>query len=88
MPEGSYWRIQEEWRSVVDRTQRLEEFSRFLLPPLFDDLQQAAENGPVIIVNASEYTCDALIVLYIRPPVRVDLDCPLEDVAQLLLSVF
>ena len=68
---------------MLDRIQRLDGFSRFLLPPLFDDLQQAAESGPVIIVNASEYTCDALIVLYTRPPVRVDLDCPLEHVAQL-----
>ena len=78
-----YWRIQEEWQSVVDGIRRLDGFSRFLLPPIFDDLQQAAESGPVIIINASEYTCDALIIPHTRPPVRVDLDCSLEDVAQI-----
>ena len=79
-----YWRVQEEWQYVVDKVRsRLNGFSRFLLPPHFNDLQQATEGGPVIIVNASKYTCDALIILHTRPPVRVDLDCSLEDVAQL-----
>ena len=78
-----YWRAQEEWQSVVDDIRHLDGFSRFLLPPHFDDLQQAAEQGPVIIVNASEYTCDALIVLHTRSPVHVDLSCSLVDVTQL-----
>ena len=34
-----YWWIQEEWQSVVDRIRHLGGFSRFLLPPLFNDLQ-------------------------------------------------
>ena len=37
----------------------------------------------MIIVNASEYTCDTLIILHTRPPVHVSLDCSLEDVVQL-----
>ncbi|KAG9316458.1 hypothetical protein JVU11DRAFT_2492 [Chiua virens] len=47
--------------------------SRFLLPSLFSDLQQAASGGPVIVVNASEYSCDALIVFVDREPVHVPL---------------
>ena len=78
-----YWRVQIEWQSVVDNIRRLDGFSRFLLPPCFDDLERAAENGPVIVVNASEYGCDALIVLPARAPVRVPLGCSLEDVVQL-----
>ena len=78
-----YWRVQEEWQSVVDKIRQQEGFSRFLLPPQFDDLQRAAEGGPVIIVNASKYTCDALIILHTRSPVHVPLDCSLEDVVQL-----
>ena len=68
----------------------LEGFSRFIVPPLFDDLQPPTgrQKWAGNHLNASEYTCDALIVLYTRPPVRVDLDCSLEDVARLLLSVF
>ena len=79
----SYWRVQNEWQSVVENIRRLDGFSRFLLPPCFEDLQHAAEDGPVIIVNASKYTCDALIVLHNRPPVHVSLPCSLNDVKQL-----
>ncbi|KAG1752378.1 CHAT domain-containing protein [Suillus paluster] len=49
----------------------LPEFSHFLLPPLLSDLQKAVENGPVIIVNASRYSCDALIILSVQVPVHV-----------------
>ena len=78
-----YWRVHEEWASVVDEIRRQRGFSRFLLPPRFDDLRQAAKSGPVIIVNASQYTCDALIILGDRPPVRVPLHCSLDDVDEL-----
>ena len=85
--KGPYWKVQEEWQSVVDKIRRLEGFSRFLLPPCFDDPQQAAEQGPVIIVNASIYSCDALIVLRTGPPVHVPLPCSLGDVIQLCSSL-
>ena len=78
-----YWRVQDEWQSVVNNIRHLEGFSRFLLPPCFDDLQQAAEHGPIVIVNASEYSCDALIVLHTRPPVHVPLPCSFADVIQI-----
>ena len=78
-----YWRVQEEWQSVVNKIRCLDGFSRFLLPPRFDDLQQAAADGPVIIVNASEYTCDAVIVLHSQPSVHVPLPCSLADAIQL-----
>ena len=82
-----YWRVQEEWQSVVDRIRCLDGFSRFLLPPRFDDLQQAAEHGPVIVVNASIYSCDAVIVLCSGPPVHVSLPCSFDDVFQLCLQL-
>ena len=78
-----YWRVQEEWQSVVNQIRHPDGFSRFLLPPRFKDLQQGAEYGPVIIVNASKYTCDAVIVLHARPPVHVPLPCSLGDVMEL-----
>ncbi|KAG1745617.1 hypothetical protein EDB19DRAFT_1691560 [Suillus lakei] len=42
--------------------------------PLFSDLQKAAEDGPVIIVNTSQYCCDALIIHGAEDPVHVPLD--------------
>ncbi|KAG9312088.1 hypothetical protein JVU11DRAFT_7372 [Chiua virens] len=79
-----YWRVRDEWQSVVDEIRCQEGLSRFLLPPHFDDLQRAAEDGPVIIINASEYDCDALVVLFDRPPIHVPLeDYPFEDVVRL-----
>jgi hypothetical protein len=60
-----------QWNDVVSRICMLPDFSRFLRPPLFSDLQKAAEEGPVIIVNASQYSCDVLIVLSDRDFVHV-----------------
>ncbi|KAG0693255.1 CHAT domain-containing protein, partial [Suillus ampliporus] len=59
------------------------DFSRFLLPPLFSGLQKAAEEGPVIIVNASQYGCDALIVLSAQDPVHVPLNITQTEVSEL-----
>jgi len=47
---------------ITRRICMIPDFSRFLLH-LFSDLQKAAEPGPVIIVNASWYSCNALIIL-------------------------
>ncbi|KAG1761430.1 CHAT domain-containing protein [Suillus occidentalis] len=72
-----------EWDDVVSRIRMLPDFSRFLLPPLFSDLQKTAEEGPVIIVNASQYSCDALIVLSDRDPVHVPIDITQTEVSDL-----
>ncbi|KAG1722845.1 CHAT domain-containing protein [Suillus occidentalis] len=72
-----------QWDDVVSRIRMLPEFSRFLQPPLFSDLQKAAEEGPVIIVNASQYGCDALIVLSDQGPVHVPIDLTRTEVSEL-----
>ncbi|KAH7917588.1 hypothetical protein BV22DRAFT_1026087, partial [Leucogyrophana mollusca] len=77
-------RLAEEWDSVVCKVREVEGFSRFLLPPLYSDLQQAAIEGPVIVINASQYSCDAVIILRDGPPHHVSLsNITLEDVTQL-----
>jgi CHAT domain-containing protein len=63
---------------VISRIRMLPDCSQFLLPPLFSDLQRAAEDGPVIIVNASQYSCDAIIILSAQDPVHI----PLSDIAR------
>jgi CHAT domain-containing protein len=72
-----------EWDDVVSRIRMLPDFSRFLLPPLFSDLRKAADEGPVIIVNASQYSCNALIVLSDRDPVHVPIDITQTEVSDL-----
>ncbi|KAG2139840.1 CHAT domain-containing protein [Suillus bovinus] len=57
-----YRRLSMQWEAVVAEIRDLRAFSRFLLPPLYEDLQTAARQGPVIIFIASEYSCGAIIV--------------------------
>ncbi|KAK4870149.1 hypothetical protein LT330_005203 [Penicillium expansum] len=40
----------------------LHEFDRFLLPASKDDILEAARSGPIVIINVSDYRCDALII--------------------------
>ena len=68
---------------VISRIRMIPDFSRFLLHPLFSDLQKAAEAGPVIIVNASQYSCDALIILSAQDPVHIPLDIERAEVSEL-----
>jgi len=72
-----------QWDDVILRIRMLPGCSRFLLPPLFSDLQKAAEHGPVIIVNASKYTCDALIILDGHDPIHIPLDITRPEVSEL-----
>ncbi|KAG2086385.1 uncharacterized protein F5147DRAFT_781650 [Suillus discolor] len=72
-----------QWDDVASRICMLPDFPWFLLPPLFSDLQKAAEDGPVIIVNASQHCCDALIVLSNQNPVHVPIDITQTEVADL-----
>lgn len=37
-------------------------FDRFLLAPSEDELKTPAKYGPIVIINVSEYRCDALII--------------------------
>ncbi|KAG1747180.1 CHAT domain-containing protein [Suillus paluster] len=57
-----YRRLTEKWEAVVAKIRNVQDFSRFLLPPSYKDLQAAASHGPVIILIASSYSCNAVIV--------------------------
>ncbi|KAH0838884.1 hypothetical protein J3R83DRAFT_7311 [Lanmaoa asiatica] len=76
-------RLNVQLQEVVTGVRGLPGLSRFLLPSLSSDLQQAAREGPVIIVNASEYGCDALIVLVNQNPVHIPLSITKEDLREL-----
>ncbi|KAG1758635.1 CHAT domain-containing protein [Suillus occidentalis] len=57
-----YRGLTRQWESAVAEIRNLQGFSRFLLPPAYEDLQAAARHGPVIIPIASQYSCGAIIV--------------------------
>ncbi|KAG1859630.1 hypothetical protein F4604DRAFT_1684593 [Suillus subluteus] len=82
--EDPYPQIQQlimQWDDVISRIHMLPHFARFLLPPWFSDLQKAAEYGAVIIVNASQYSCNVLIILIDRDPVHIPLDITRAEVS-------
>ena len=81
------FRLNIQLQDIVTEIRKLPGLSRFLLPPLFSDLQIAASGGPVIIVNASQYSCDALIVLPDRDPVHVSLPITKPRVSELALEL-
>ncbi|KAG2131924.1 CHAT domain-containing protein [Suillus cothurnatus] len=57
-----YRRLTRQWEAAVAEIRGIRAFSRFLLPPLYEGLQAAARQGPVIILIASQYSCSAIII--------------------------
>ncbi|KAJ6585889.1 CHAT domain-containing protein [Mycena capillaripes] len=47
---------------LLEEIRRLEGFERFLLPKSISELSVAAGGGPVVILNISEISCDALVL--------------------------
>ncbi|KAF8436254.1 CHAT domain-containing protein [Boletus edulis BED1] len=72
-----------EMQRTIINIRELPGFSHFLLPSCFSDLQRAVSGGPVIIVNASQYSCDVLVVLLDRDPVHIPLQITKESVHDL-----
>ncbi|KAF7789560.1 hypothetical protein EIP86_000506 [Pleurotus ostreatoroseus] len=52
----------EKWDNVVERIRQIEGFRNFLRAVPFVELQIAAQDGPIVVVNVSKYRSDALIV--------------------------
>ncbi|KAG2153372.1 CHAT domain-containing protein [Suillus clintonianus] len=82
-----YTRLVENWNKVVEDIRKLEGFSRFLLPPLFSDLQDAARDGPIIVLVASESSCDAIIIPHKEPPTSIQLPINLDKLVRLVLAL-
>ena len=47
---------------MIGDIRRLPGFERFLLAPTDNELKAAAVSGPVVVINVSDYRCDALII--------------------------
>ncbi|KAG2134505.1 hypothetical protein DEU56DRAFT_409115 [Suillus clintonianus] len=81
--ETKYRKITAEWEAVVAEIRNLQDFSRFLLPPSYEDLQAAARHGPIIILIASKYSCNAIIVPTSGEPHHIPLSVTLADLENL-----
>ena len=46
----------------LDRIRKKDNFDRFFLPPEVDSLIQGAKEGPIVIVNVTDISSDAIII--------------------------
>jgi hypothetical protein len=61
--EASHFqKLDKEWLATLEEVRRLEGFQDFLRTSQLSTLQGAAAKGPVVILNASEAGCSALIL--------------------------
>ncbi|KAF8642082.1 hypothetical protein AX16_009698 [Volvariella volvacea WC 439] len=60
-----YYPLVSEREDLINRIRRLPGFETFLFPRTIDQLREATQHGPIVILNASRYPdrCDALIML-------------------------
>lgn len=65
--------LSEEWDDILKRIRQIDGFTDFLQVVPFTTLQTVAAEGPVIIVNISEYRSDAIILHRGGPPVLIPL---------------
>ncbi|KAG1811962.1 CHAT domain-containing protein [Suillus variegatus] len=84
--ETWYRRLVKDWNGTVEEIRKIEGFSRFLLPPLFSDLQDAARDGPIIVLIASRSSCDAIIIPHKQPPTSIQLPTNLQKLAELVIA--
>ena len=80
--------LSEKWDDVVDRIRQVDGFTDFLRAVPFATLQTAAVEGPIIIVNISEYRSDAIILQDVGNPVIVPLPESLPSILADLSSRF
>jgi hypothetical protein len=77
----------EDWNKVAEEIRKLEGFSRFLLPPSFSKLQDAARDGPIIVLVASKSSCDAIIIPHKQPPISIQLPTNPEKLVRLVAAL-
>ncbi|KAI0260305.1 CHAT domain-containing protein [Gloeopeniophorella convolvens] len=64
-------RLLHERQTILSRIRALPGFESFLTKASFHNLQQAASEGPIVIINHCSWRCDILIVLHNAPPSHV-----------------
>ncbi|THH12051.1 hypothetical protein EW146_g7828, partial [Bondarzewia mesenterica] len=57
-----YRHLEDDWTATLKEIRNMDGFETFLGPKRFSALERAASHGPVVILNASRSSCNALIV--------------------------
>ena len=60
--------LSEAWEKLIEQIREIEGFSNFLQAVPFSTLRTAAAEGPVILINISDYRSDAIILHINKPP--------------------
>lgn len=76
------------WNKAIEKIRRLPGLESFLLPPAFERLQEAASEGPVVIVNINERRSDAIIVCSTGTPILVPLPEASPEAIQIIVDGF
>jgi CHAT domain-containing protein len=71
--ERTYRTLSQRWEETVEQIRQLEGFQDFLQAVPYSTLKKAAAEGPVIVINISDYRSDAIIVFHSSDPVLVPL---------------
>jgi tetratricopeptide (TPR) repeat protein len=58
-----YRTLTKEWESIIEKIRSLPDFQYFLKPRNISSLMDAAQNGPVVVLNITEKRCDALALV-------------------------
>jgi hypothetical protein len=71
--------LNQEWASLIQEIRESPGFEGFMLPPRISRILPTCTGGPVVIVNASRWTCDALALNENRVQRIPLLDLTLEE---------
>lgn len=77
-----------EGSSLIGQISKLEGLHSFFRPPLFPELRAAAEFGPIIIVNISQYRSDAIIIRQAGPLTVIKLPSATPEAVERLAASF
>ena len=83
-PPKSYLRILADWEAVVERIRLLPDCDSFLLPIPYIKLQEAASEGPVIVILVGKNQSTAIIVMPEGEPHIVDIPEASEEALKTL----
>ncbi|TDL18361.1 hypothetical protein BD410DRAFT_701128, partial [Rickenella mellea] len=84
----THYQLANKFDSLVKRVQKISGFEDFMLPKQLHELQQAASQCFIVVLNISKYSCDALIIESPSvPPHQVHLDNLTHEKAKTLQTI-